>query len=540
MAQKIGLDSTPEVMTTNQKIAKVSLILIVAGTLGHILSLGKEILVANYFGITKVMDAFYAAIAVPNMINNILVTTFGAIFIPVFIKYKLKNREEANHIASMVLNYLSVFFAFISVLLFVFAPWIIKYGFHGLEMESAVLAVKILRVVSFTVILSGLIGIFSSILNAVKCFTWPAYSRMFITIFTILFILLFAERISIFTLVYGLFVGLFVQFLFLIPIAWRNGFRYYFDFKCSAAKEMLSNAGLFFVVCVGGQINVLVDKIMASNLVPGSIAALGYAGRLIQVPLIIFSGAIATAVFPFFSSQVAENKIDEMKDSFAKSIRMSGFIFIPLTVLIVLFARPIIQLLFQRGAFTQEATDLTSIIFICYSFQLLFYAITMILVKIFLALRAIKILLILTALQVFMNIILNFVFIKIISPPAAGIALATSVISLNTTILLFIFLKKKVIVFHSKYIFQGLFKVAISAMISIPFTVYTRQFMNYIVPVSNLMGLGIKILISFFVFIGVFLFLNRLQKTEELNSIYYLLKTKFLIKDLGKNYEKNN
>nr|MDA3793544.1 hypothetical protein [Elusimicrobiota bacterium] len=97
-------------LTTNQKIAKASAILIIASVLGHVLSLGKEILVANYFGITKVMDAFYAAVTIPNMINSMLITVFAAVFIPVFIEHKGKNMDDANELASITGSYLMLIF----------------------------------------------------------------------------------------------------------------------------------------------------------------------------------------------------------------------------------------------------------------------------------------------------------------------------------------------------------------------------------------------------------------------------------------------
>lgn len=437
-------------MDTNLRIAKATSILIIASTSGHILSLGKEILVANYFGITKAMDAFYAATTVPNLINNVLLSTFGAVFIPIFIRYKLKDKKEANRISSVVTNYLFIFFIFASLFLYIFAPWIIRFGFHGLKPETISLAIKMLRVVCFTLIFSGLIGIMAGILNAFEHFAWPAFSQMFITISTILFILFFIKQLSIFTLIYGLLVGLILQFLFLIPITKGKGYYHYFDFswKHPAIREMISLGFIFFIAIIASQFNIVVDRIMASYLAPGSIAALGYAGKLVQVPLIIFSSSIAIAVFPFFSSQVAENKIEEMKDSLTKSIRMSSFIFIPLTAILVIFAKPIIKLLFQRGLFDSHATNLTSIILICYSFQLFFYTAGMILGRVFLALQDMASLLKITIVGVIMNIVLNFLFIRIINPPAAGIALSTSGVYLITMFLLFGFLKRKMIYLH--------------------------------------------------------------------------------------------
>ncbi|MFH1784728.1 MAG: murein biosynthesis integral membrane protein MurJ [bacterium] len=513
-------------MSTNLKIAKASLILITASILGHLLSLGKEIIVAAKFGITRGMDAFYAAISVPNLINSVLLSALGAVFIPVFIRYKLKDKEEANRVASVVMNYFFIFFISGAVIIFILAPWIIKYGFHGFDLETSTLAINILRIASFTLIFSGLIGIMTGILNAHHHFTWPAFSQMFVTLSTIFFILLFMRQWGIFVLVWGLLFGLIIQFFFLIPITKQKEYHYYPDFnwKHPAVKEMLKLGGVYFVAIVMAECNLVVDKVMASYLAPGSIAALGYAGKLVNVPLIIFSSSIATAVFPFFSQQVAEGKVEEMKDSLSKSIRMSGFIFIPLTVMLIILAKPIIQLLFQRGAFTSKATDLTSLIFICYSFQFFFYTVGIIMSKVFLALQDIKTLFKITVIAVIMNIILNLVFIKIISPPAAGIALSTSCIYFIAMFMYYIILKRKIADLCERYILTGFVKIGIScvfmgSVVFLMLKIYGKLDTCTLF-IYQVVRLGIIGLLGVIVFIGCAAFF-RIEELNKLKEIIY-------------------
>ena len=515
-----------ELLSTNLKIAKASFILIVASILVHLLSLGKEIIVAAKFGITREMDAFYAAITVPNLINCVLLSTFGAVFIPVFIKYKLRDKEEANRVASIVMNSFFLSFFFGTIIIFILAPWIIKYGFHGFDLETSTLAIKILRIASFTLIFSGLIGIMTGILNAYKHFTWPAFSQMFITLSTVFFLLLFVRQWGIFVLVWGLLFGLIIQFFFLIPITKQKGYHYYFDFnwKHPAVKEMLKLGGIYFVAIVMSECNLVVDRVMASYLAPGSIAALGYAGKLVHVPLIIVSSSIATVVFPFFSQQVAEGKIEEMKDSLSKSIRMSGFIFIPLTVMLIVLAKPIIQLLFQRGAFTSQATELTAIILICYSFQLFFYTVGIIFGRVFLALQDMGSLLKVTVACVIMNIILNLVLMKIVSPPAAGIALSTSGVYFIAMFLLFLCLRKKSFYVKGECVLQGISKMILSSLfmglgVFCVFEV-SKKMVNVFSIINQIVCLGIAGIVGAIIFIS-FSFLFRIEEISKLRKMIY-------------------
>lgn len=343
-------------MSINTRIAKAYVVLIIASVMGHILSMGKEIIVANYFGITKMMDAFYTALVIPNQINAALMSPFLNIFLPIFIKYKMENKDEANLISSVLINYLFLFFSVATVIIFIFAPQIVKLCFSGLDPETYLLSVKILKIISVTIIFAGLVGLLSNLLNAYEHFVTPAYSQMFVTISVMVFILCFAKKWGIFVFAWGLLAGLFIQVLFLLPVTLRKGYRHYFSLqlKHPAIKKTLKLSLVYLLIATLAGLNPIINRAMASWLPSGSIAALAYADKLVQVPLIIFSGSIATAIYPFFSIQFAENKIEEMKDTIATSIKMTGFIFIPLAITMIILAKPTIQVLYQEAHSTKE------------------------------------------------------------------------------------------------------------------------------------------------------------------------------------------
>jgi len=516
-------------LNTGIKIVKATFILVTASIIGHLLSLGKEVIVAAKFGVTKEMDAFYAAVTLPNLFNIILLTTFSSIFIPVFVRYKLKEKEEANRVASIVINYFSLFLLGSAILIFILAPSVISYGFHGLGIETRALAIRMLRIICFMLVFSGLIGAMTGILNARQHFTWPAFSPIFVTLTTVVFILLFVKQWAIFVLAYGLLVGLIIQCLFLIGVTKQRGYRHYLDFnwRHPAVKEMLFLALPFFIVITMAELNIVVDRVMASYLDPGSIAALGYAGKMAQVPLIVFSSSIGIAVFPFFATQVVEDKTEELRDTLGKSIRMTGFIFIPLTVILVILSRPLIQLLFQRGAFTSWATDLTSIIFSCYLLQCFFYTAGMILEKVFLALQDIASLLKITIAGVVMNIILNLIFIRIIVPAAAGIALSTSAVCCITMFFAFFFLRRRQFHLRGKYILEGISKVAISSLFMGLGVFYMLRIFQKFVIFNSTLGQALCLLILGIIGLIIFIGISSILKLPEINRIWELMYARF-------------
>jgi len=279
-------------------------------------------------------------------------------------------------------------------------------------------------------VLSGAAGALSGVLNARAHFFWPAVSPVLVTLVSIVFIVLGAQRMGVMALAWGLGAGLLAQCLVLAAAARREGFRPAFlDARGEpAVREMTAGALLLIVGIVAAQGNVLVDSVMASYLAPGSLAALSYAAKLVMVPLVVFTGSLATAAFPHFSKQAAGGRIAELKEALAASIRMAGFVFLPLTVALVILARPLIALLFQRGAFDREAAELTSAILACYAPQMFFCTVSILLVRVHLALDERAVMVKVAFAGVGMNVAFNLLFIRLIDPPAAGLALSTSLV----------------------------------------------------------------------------------------------------------------
>jgi putative peptidoglycan lipid II flippase len=455
-------------MTTNLKIAKASLILICASVLGHVLSLGKEVLVAKYFGISRQIDAFYAAFTIPNFTANIFVLLFSILFIPLFIKQKEADRDSADRVASALMSWAVLALFLISAALFLFPSQIVSAAFNGLDLYSASKAAGILRILSLALFLTGIVGMLTYLLNAFEHFSGPAFSQMFITVSIIAFMVFFAPSWGIYTVVWGTVMGLSLQAALLVFLVRNKGFRYTpgFGLGDPSFREIAGSTVFVGVITVLSSVNIIVNRVMAAYLPAGSIAALAYADKLVQVPLIIFSGSVNTAIYPFFAIQVAQDKIDELKDTLASSIKMSGLVFIPAAAAFLVFAEPLVHALFQRGAFNAPATAITSAVLVCYSFQLVVFYAMVIMMRLLFAMQDYKSLIAILIANVLANAVFNYVFMKIITPPAAGIALSTSAVCLLTSILFFIRLKQKIQFMHGISILRSLSKVTLLTLVS--------------------------------------------------------------------------
>ena len=512
-------------MSVNIKIAKASLILIAASVFGHILSMGKEIIVANYFGISKSLDAFYVALTIPNMVFSTILSPFTIIFIPIFIKNKLQDKEEANRIASILVNYIFIILLVFALFVSIFSKYIIRYGFSGLDAETSALSIKILRILAVSIVFSGLVRVLESILNAYEHFLWPAITQMFITISIILSIVLLLKQWGVYVFVWGTLIGLILQFAFLVPISGQKGYTHYFDYNWNhpEIRKILKLMLIFLALTAIGGLNPVINRIMASWLPSGSIAALAYADKLIQVPIIIFAGSITTAIYPFLSTQFAENKMEEMKNTLATSIKMGGFIFIPMAITMIVLAEPIVKLLFQRGAFDNTATKLTSKIFIYYALQLFSIYALAFMTRLILIFHDMLNYLKITIVSILLNILLNFVFMRIINPPAAGIALSTSTGFFISTLFCFYILKKKITYLHGLSIFKSLLKITLVGIISGIVTFFVFHKLNTFFNTSIVYQV-IKLGGSATAGAASFILITFLLKIEETAKIYNLIR----------------
>ncbi len=511
---------------TGIKVAKASAIITTAFVAGYLLSLIKEIIVARRFGISGPMDAYYAAVAIPNLLAFVFVASVTAVFIPVYINHRRSDPLRADRFGSLVINKVMFFSVAVAILHFLLAPVVIYYGFRGLDPETAVLAVSILRTTSAMLILFPLLGIFGNILNTFEHFTAPALAHPLIQIAILGLLLTASSRYGVHVLVYGLIGGSLLSVLMVITVSVKYGFRYsaFSGYRGPFFEEFTRPLLLYVIVIISRQLIFFTDRAMAARIGPGSVSVIGYSQNFMLVPLTIFAVSVATALFPYFSIQAAEKKISEMKDTVKDAMRFSAFIFFPLTAFALLLSGPFIQVLFERGSFTSSATFLTSSAFSMYSLQFFFHGAELFLARFFLALRDVGFLFRAALFQVTANLILNMVFVRIINPPVAGLALSTSLVFIMIVLYYIRYLPVKGVSLNYKSIFSGIGKSFAAAVFTgIVLYLLRPLFQEYFHSAST--G-GQAILLALYGFSGiiVYLLILILIKSSELKDISRYIK----------------
>ncbi|MEA2022532.1 MAG: murein biosynthesis integral membrane protein MurJ, partial [Candidatus Caldatribacteriota bacterium] len=322
-------------METKQKIIKYAGIVIVATILCRILGLGREIVISNRFGAGIETDAFFVAFMIPNLMRIFLGEgALSTAFIPIFTDYLANNnKEKAEHFANNVLNILIIVLIIVILLGIWAAPVlinIIAVGFKANPYKFE-LTVNLTRMVFPYIGFVAIAALFMGILNSFDHFLMPALSPAMLNVSMIIFAFLLNAKLGIFSLAVGVIVGGIGQFIIQIPALQKNKVKYKFliNLKDSGMKRFMK---LLIPAVIGltiTQVNVVVDKIIASHLIDGSISALYYANRLVQFPLGAFGIAISTAIFPTLSKFAAADNTTELKKTLLFGLKIMLMIIIP-------------------------------------------------------------------------------------------------------------------------------------------------------------------------------------------------------------------
>ena len=456
-------------MSTNKSIAKSASVIAFATLCSRLLGFIRDIVIARLFGIYVYAQAFVIAFRIPNLFRDLVGEgAANAAFVPVFSEYKVRHTdEEFWELANVVLNLLLVIVTAITLLGIIFSPLIVRLIAPGfiLDPHKLEITIRLNRIIFPYILLVSLAAYAMGILNSLKHFSVPAFAPCLLNISIIVFALLFGEGIK--GLALGILVGGVLQLAIQLPVLYKKGFhlRLFRHFRHPAAKT-IGNLMLPRIFSSSiYQLNNFVDSIFGSlsTIVgEGGVAVLYFAYRLIQFPLGIFSTALAQAILPTFSTQALEDNYNNLKTTLSFGLRATFFVMLPASVGFIVLAHPIIQAIFRGGKFDAYSTVQTANALFFYSIGLFAYGATKILQSCFFALKDTATPAKVSSIALIVNIILNFLFMYPLK--LAGLALATSISGINTFLILFFLLRKKIHGFSIKVIIISFTRILLASL----------------------------------------------------------------------------
>jgi putative peptidoglycan lipid II flippase len=342
----------------------------------RVLGLVRDMVTANILGAGLAADVFFFANKIPSFFRKLFAEgAFAQAFVPVLSEYHTKDEQEGisvkegetRKLIAQVSGTLGVIitlvtlFGMIASPLFVilFSPgWFADWLNDGPKAEQFELASSLLKItfpylwfVSFTALAGSILNTFGKF--AVSSFT-PVLLNVCIIACSI-YLSPFFENPA-FALAWGVFIGGLAQFLFQIPFLIKAGIfvkpQWAWHAKGVKKIRQLILPALFGVSVT--QINLLLDTVIASILVTGSISFLYYANRLLEFPLGLFGIGIATVILPSLAKLHTKKNNQEFSDTITWGLKIVSLFGWPALAGLMVLAQPIILILFMRGEFSQD------------------------------------------------------------------------------------------------------------------------------------------------------------------------------------------
>lgn len=504
-----------------------------ATMISRVLGLVRDMIIAYFFGTSTSVQAFIVAFRIPNTLRDLVAEgAANAAFVPVLTEYHTaKSEKEFWRLSNNIFNIMFLILVGISILGIIFSPFIVRVIAPGFitDAQKLNLTISLNRIIFPFIFLVGLSTYAMGILNTLNHFSTPAFGPALFNLSLISAVCLLSRRFGVYSLAIGVLAGGAVQLLIQAPFLYKKGMRfdYSIDLKNSATRKI----GKLLLPRAAGsciyQMGSFIDTIFASFAgIVGqeAVAFIYYANRLIQLPIGVFGNAIAQASLPAMSAHASKRDLDKLRDIVTFSLRTTFIITIPAAIGLIVLARPIVSVLFERGQFLPESTTVTSRVLIFYAIGLFSYSAVKILANAFYAMQDTVTPVKFSSISLVLNIILNAILMFPLG--VMGLALSTSASSIFNFAMLMNRLNKKIGRLDLSELSFAFLKILLASLIMGFFLFLFEKFFYAAFDKSTFIKaiyLVIIILIGILVFvISAFLF-----KIKELSlAIQWILKKK--------------
>lgn len=515
---------------TNQRVAKAAGLLMVATTLSRILGFVRERGIAQIFGRTRLTDIFFAAFSIPDLMYYLLIGgALSAAFIPVFTSYLANNKEkEGWYVASTFINVTVLLLFAFTILGIIFAPRLaplVAYNFTGRDLQ---LLVRQMRFMFPAVFFTALAGLQMGILNSYQVFGPPAFGPIVYNLAIIAACYLLGPSMSLTGLAIGVVVGAIGNFFVLFPFvrAYNKGYQFVMDFSHPGIRKIFKLMVPSLLGLSVTQINLIINQSLASGLAAGSITALRYANRLMQLPLGIFAMGISTAIFPTLARQASRREMDDFRATFSLGLRSVFFITVPAGIGLWVLGEPIVRLLFQGAEFTAADTKATAFALGFYSLGLFAQSGIQVITRVYYSLND-TVTPVLTGLAtVVLNVLLNLFFLSQTNLAHGGLALAFSISGIFNFFALVFFLRRKIGAMGGGKIAWSFMKTAIASLGMGLGVIWATGLIQPKVNLSSTLGQLIEVGGGIAVGLLVYFVAAYLMGMEELELVLDLVKKK--------------
>lgn len=454
----------------SKTIGGAALLIAVAGIASRFLGFLRDRILASQFGAGDVLDAYYAAFRIPDLLYGFLVMgALSAAFIPVFTGLMTeRKREEAWKLASGLLYMMLASLGTFAVFAIISAPWLVDMVAPGFSDEKKAMVVMLTRVMLLSPLFLAASAVFGGVLVSFKQFVAYSLAPIFYNIGIICGALFFVPMMGEVGLAWGVVLGSFLHMIVQYPSLRRSGFRYqphFFNVWKDAAVQRVVRLMIPRSLGMGvNQVSLLVVTIFASTLASGSLAVFTLANNIQSVPLGLFGIAFSLAVFPSLSLLIAEKRERDFFLVLAQTARRILFFVLPLSIFMIIFRAQFVRVILGAGYFDWEDTIMTFEVLKFLSMSLFAQSLIPLFARAFFALQNTR-----TPLYIaLVSEAVHIVLIPILLPEYAilGLAIAFSASSVLNLVLLYVALRKRISVWDDRAFLFPVIKIFFAALVA--------------------------------------------------------------------------
>ena len=412
--------------------------------LSRILGFVRDLVLARMFGANAATDAFFVAFKIPNFLRRLFAEgAFSVAFVPVLTEYRCqRSQKELKSFVDDMAGSLGLTVLLVSligvvaapILVMIFAPgfWNESEGRYELTVDMLYLTFPYLFFISMT-------AFAGSILNAHNRFWAPAFTPVLLNVSLIGCAVWLSPLMEepVVGLAWGVLIAGVVQFLFQLPFLKRLQLlpRPKIAFRDPGVKRVMRlMIPALFGVSVS-QLNLLLDTLIASFLVSGSISWLYYSDRLMEFPVGVLGVALGTVILPDLSHKHAKASPKGFSRTLDWALRLNVVLGLPAAVGLFILAGPMLATLFYSDVFGRHDVDMATLSLMAYTPGLMAIMLIKILATGFYARQDTKTPVRIGIIAMVVNMVLNLLLVFPLAH--AGLALATTLSSWVNAYLLY-------------------------------------------------------------------------------------------------------
>lgn len=411
------------------------------GVIAKVLGFARELVIAAYYGTSAVAEVYFVASIIPAILFNAISLSISSAMVPIYAEERLKSEKEATKFVSVMATFFLLMSILVTAVCMIFSPLLVTGIVQGFSPEQKHMTLIMTNIMLPSFIFFVLSAIATGVLNTNKKFTISALTPVPQSLVIMLAIILFSDIYGIWAAVIGTLLGAISQFMIQYPQFRTYKITFSLDYKPYKKKitDMLIMISPLLVASIGVQLITVTDRIFSSSLEQGSISALNYANKLMFLPFSIVTLSILTVLYP----SIVDVAIHQ-KEKYVQKVLQGGqtilFATLPFVIIMLLQGEHIVQIAFERGAFTHADTIKTAQVLLYYTLGLVFLSLRDYMMKCYLAAKKTKLIMMICLIGVAINIALSFILSK--SMGAEGIALSYGISMFFQTVWFFCMLVK--------------------------------------------------------------------------------------------------